>query len=106
LIRRALLAGGSLRALKASPGATGSAKPVAVERGYVFDVEHPFKRHFDSVAPSGEIDGEAFSSLLKECGLVDGRDLPSSTSELNLSRTCLWNPESIQRIPRKGLKVS
>lgn len=89
----------SLRALARSPGVKPSAKPVPVQREYVFNQAHPFMQFFNDVAPSGEIDGEAFSALLKEAGLVDSKTLTDTGVDVIFARAKARHPGAGRHVP-------
>jgi len=91
--------GASLRALAQHASSKPSAKPVAVKREYVFNADHPFKAYFDDVAPSGEIDGEAFSETLKAAGLVDGKALSDTGVDVIFARAKARHPGAGRQVP-------
>ena len=62
--------GAAVRALKLG-GRAPSAKPVPVQREYVFDDSHPFAAKFRAIADvNGEIDGDSYRALLDRAGLT------------------------------------
>jgi len=83
-----------VRALKQS-GCTPSAKPVPVQREYVFDDAHPFAAKFRSLADAnGEIDGDSYRELLERAGL--SRDDEGEASQ---------QPSGSRRLTRAGVRV-
>ena len=75
--------GAAVRALKLGGRAKPSAKPVPVQREYVFDDSHPFAAKFRAIADvNGEIDGDSYRALLDRAGLLhDGSRGSSETPE-------------------------
>ena len=76
----------ALVALRESPDARPSAKPVPVRREFVFDDAHPFAAYFARVASNGEIDGETFAARLRDAGLVDGTILSDTGVDVVFAR--------------------
>ena len=79
--------GAAVRALKLGGRAKPSAKPVPVQREYVFDDSHPFAAKFRAIADvNGEIDGDSYRALLDRAGLLhDGDGRSSETPETRLT---------------------
>ena len=79
--------GAAVRALKLGGRAKPSAKPVPVQREYVFDDSHPFAAKFRAIADvNGEIDGDSYRALLDRAGLLhDGSRGSSETPETRLT---------------------
>lgn len=75
------------------------AKPVPVQREYVFNESHPFAAYFAHAAPSGEIDGEAFSAMLKDANLVDGKALSDTGVDVIFARAKARHPGSGRQVP-------
>lgn len=72
---------------------------MAVQREYVFNATHPFAAFFADTAPSGEIDGEAFSAMLKVADLVDGKALSDTGVDVIFARAKARHPGSGRQVP-------
>ena len=92
--------GSKMRALKLG-GCAGSAKPVPVQREYVFDENHVFAAKFARIADAnGEIDGDSYAKLLEVAGLCGGGvALSLGGAGVVFARARARHPGSGRRVP-------
>ena len=92
--------GSKMRALKLG-GCAGSAKPVPVQREYVFDEHHVFAAKFRGIADAnGEIDGDSYAKLLEVAGLCGGGvALSLGGAGVVFARARARHPGSGRRVP-------
>jgi hypothetical protein len=92
--------GSKMRALKLG-GCAGSAKPVPVQREYVFDEHHVFAAKFARIADAnGEIDGDSYAKLLEVAGLCGGGvALSLGGAGVVFARARARHPGSGRRVP-------
>ena len=92
--------GSKMRALKLG-GCAGSAKPVPVQREYVFDEKHVFAAKFRGIADAnGEIDGDSYAKLLEVAGLCGGGvALSLGGAGVVFARARARHPGSGRRVP-------
>jgi hypothetical protein len=92
--------GSKMRALKRG-GCAGSAKPVPVQREYVFDEKHVFAAKFRGIADAnGEIDGDSYAKLLEVAGLCGGGvALSLGGAGVVFARARARHPGSGRRVP-------
>ena len=92
--------GSKMRALKLG-GCAGSAKPVPVQREYVFDEHHVFAAKFRGIADAnGEIDGDSYAKLLEVAGLCGGGvKLSLGGAGVVFARARARHPGSGRRVP-------
>ena len=88
-----------MRALKLG-GCAGSAKPVPVQREYVFDEHHVFAAKFARIADANcEIDGDSYAKLLEVAGLCGGVALSLGGAGVVFARARARHPGSGRRVP-------
>ena len=92
--------GSKMRALKLG-GCAGSAKPVPVQREYVFDENHVFAAKFARIADAnGEIDVDSYAKLLEVAGLCGGGvALSLGGAGVVFARARARHPGSGRRVP-------